>query len=147
MDGRANRSVGERVQTRAECAGAGRRADEVLEHHVPADQERYELADGHVAVHVRRTGSVGHSDAEFGVTRACKTAKKRINNNSTTELIDRYRDWITIGRIDNTVTTVSGACVHARARARVCGCVICIGVWCTCMCVDLAKTNRYIYNK
>lgn len=70
-DGLADLAVGERVEAGAEGAGAGRRADEVLQDHVPADDEGDELAHCDVAVHVGRSRCVGHPHAELRVARSC----------------------------------------------------------------------------
>lgn len=70
LDGRAYRPVGKRIQTGAQSARTSRRADQILQDHVPSDEERDEFADGDVAIHVRGAGRVRYSHSEFRVTRA-----------------------------------------------------------------------------
>lgn len=77
MDRRADGTVGERVQTCTQSTRAGRGPDQVLENHVPADQERYEFTDGDVTVHVRGTRCVGYPDSKFGVARTWKIKNKK----------------------------------------------------------------------
>ena len=64
-------SVGQRVETGAQRACTGSSADQLLQHHVPADDERHELADGDVAVAVGAAGGVRNAHTELGVTDAC----------------------------------------------------------------------------
>lgn len=66
-DGFADGTVGKSVEAGGQRACAGASAYQVFEHHVPADHEGYELAHGHVRVHVRRAGRVRHSHAELRI--------------------------------------------------------------------------------
>ena len=61
--------VDERVEIGAERTSHTRRADHVLEYEIPADDERQELADGHVCVDVGATG-LGHARSELGIAKA-----------------------------------------------------------------------------
>ena len=58
-------TVRQRIEAGAECTCACRRADEVLQHHVPANYKGNELPHRDVAVHIRRSRSVWDSNPEL----------------------------------------------------------------------------------
>ena len=67
----ADAVIGQRVEHAAEGRGAGRRADQILQDQVPADEERHKLPDRHVAVGVGRAGRLRDPDAELCVAHTC----------------------------------------------------------------------------
>jgi len=64
----ADAVIGQRVRHAAEGRRPRRRADQVLQDQVPADEKRHALAHRHVAVGVGRARRLGHAHAELGVT-------------------------------------------------------------------------------
>ena len=59
--------IGQRVEHAAESRRPRRRADQILQDQVPADEERHELPNRHVAVGVGRAGRLRDPDTKLCV--------------------------------------------------------------------------------
>lgn len=64
--------IGQRVEHAAESRRPGRRADQILQDQIPADEKRHKLADRHVAVGVRRARGFRDPDPELCVANSFK---------------------------------------------------------------------------
>lgn len=68
----ADAVIGQRVEHAAESRRPGRRADQILQDQVPADEKRHKLSDRHVAVGVGRAGGFRHPDTKLCVAHTWK---------------------------------------------------------------------------
>lgn len=81
--------------------------NQILQYHVPANDEGDKLADRHVRVHVRRAGRVRHAHAKLRIAGAREDAGQRGNHEAEDD-----------ARTGHVARHHAGDQVHAGAAAR-----------------------------